>query len=65
MMIHFADLKSPQATDLLKAAPSFGIGFPGDPGSKRRAEKLVQYQVNVVWMRQHVLLSEDEEVDAE
>ncbi len=65
MMIHFADLKSPQGTDLLKAAPAFGIGFPGDPGSKRRAEKLVQYQVNVVWMRQHVLLSEDEEVDAE
>ena len=45
--------------------PAFGIGFPGDPGSRRKPEKLVQYRVNMVWMKKNVLLPEEEEEEAE
>jgi hypothetical protein len=41
--------------------PAYGIGFPGDPGSQRRAKKLVQYRVNTVWWQKNVMTPEDEE----
>jgi hypothetical protein len=41
--------------------PAYGIGFPGDPGSQRRARKLVQYRVNTVWWQNNVLTADEEE----
>jgi hypothetical protein len=40
---------------------AYGIGFPGDPGSQRRAKKLVQYRVNTVWWEMNVPDVEEEE----
>ncbi len=45
--------------------PTYGISFPGDPGSNRRPEKLVEYQVNTVWWRQNLVIAGDEEDDEE
>ncbi len=61
MMIMFAAVKRPDQTRPEKIVPAFGIGFPGDPGSRRRPEKLVQYRVNMVWLKKNVLLSEEED----
>jgi hypothetical protein len=44
---------------------SFGIGFPGDPGTRRRPQKLVQYRVNTVWWEKNVLLPENDEEEDE
>ena len=40
---------------------AYGIGFPGDPGSQRRARKLVHYRVNTTWWEKNVLNAEEEE----
>lgn len=61
MMVMFAKAKSASRGPLL--VPTYGIGFPGDPGSRRRPEKLVQYRVNTVWMQKNMLLPEEEEVE--
>ncbi|MBM3595448.1 MAG: endonuclease [Alphaproteobacteria bacterium] len=61
MMLMFANAKSEKKGPLF--VPAFGIGFPGDPGSRRKPEKLVQYRVNMVWMKKNVLLPEEEEAE--
>lgn len=35
-----------------KIVPAYGISFPGDPGSQKRASKTVSYEVNAPWQRQ-------------
>jgi hypothetical protein len=64
MMIMFAGIRSKDDQPITATVPAYGIGFPGDPGSQRRAQKLVQYRVNTVWWEKNVLTVEDEE-DAE
>jgi hypothetical protein len=61
MMLMFANARSEKKGPLL--VPAFGIGFPGDPGSRRSPEKLVQYRVNMVWMKKNILLPEEEEAE--
>jgi hypothetical protein len=63
MMLMFANLRIAENESPRLLAPAYGIGFPGDPGSRRRPEKLVQYRVNMVWMKKNVLLSEEEEAE--
>lgn len=61
MMLMFANAKSASRGPTL--VPAYGIGFPGDPGSRRRPQMLVQYRVNMVWMQKNVLLPEEEEAE--
>ena len=41
--------------------PCYSLSFPGDPGSSRRPEWLVQYTVNALWWQQNFLMDQDEE----
>jgi hypothetical protein len=60
LMVMFADI-SPKEQPGTLIVPAYGIGFPGDPGSQRRAKKLVQYRVNTVWWQKNVMIPEDDE----
>jgi hypothetical protein len=60
LMVMFVEIPENQVVG------SFGIGFPGDPGARRRPQKLVQYRVNTVWWEKNVLIPEnDDEEDEE
>ena len=48
-----------------KIVGTYGIGFPGDPGARRRPLKLVQYRVNTVWWEKNVLIPENDEEEDE
>ena len=63
MMLMFVHIRTVENGPIRLLAPTYGIGFPGDPGSRRRPEKLVQYRVNMVWMKKNVLLPEEEEAE--
>ncbi|MDZ4801053.1 MAG: Z1 domain-containing protein [Bryobacteraceae bacterium] len=61
LMVMFAGIRPKDDQPVTAVVPAYGIGFPGDPGSQRRAKKLVQYRVNTVWWQKNVLTPEDEE----
>jgi hypothetical protein len=60
-MIMFTDIRLKEDLPKTATVATYGIGFPGDPGSQQRAKKLVQYRVNRVWQEQYGMLSEDED----
>ena len=52
-MISFLDIhhERPKEEKIIenKEVGCFGLSFPGDSGSARRPQKLVEYRVNTVW----------------
>lgn len=64
-MIMFAAIRAQETGPFDTVVPAFGIGFPGDPGSSRRPEKLVQYRVNTVWWQKHVLIPDEQDGEEE
>ena len=60
-MVMFAGIRLKDDDPIKETVAAYGIGFPGDPGSQRRAKKLVQYRVNTVWWQKNVLTAEEEE----
>ena len=61
LMVMFAGIRLKDDDPIKETVAAYGIGFPGDPGSQRRAKKLVQYRVNTVWWQKNVLTAEEEE----
>lgn len=61
-MINFISISVKNSSKTI-IAPTYGISFPGDPGSTRRAKKLVEYQVNLTWWKDHYFTPEEEEED--
>lgn len=61
LMAMFAGIRPKDDQPVAAVVPTYGIGFPGDPGSQRRAQKLVQYRVNTVWWEKNVLTADEEE----
>ncbi len=57
LMVMFVDIGEP----VRRIVGTYGIGFPGDPGTRRRPQKLVQYRVNTVWWDKNVLTPQDNE----
>jgi len=61
-MVNFVAIrKSKEDEDTDIVVPTFGVSFPGDPGSSRRPEKLVQYRVNTVWWEKNYYMPDEEE----
>ena len=60
-MINFTAVRKKGCEKPAVIAPTYGISFPGDPGSAHRPEKLVQYRVNTVWWEKNYLSEEEEE----
>jgi hypothetical protein len=58
LMVMFVDIGKEKKERIVG---TFGIGFPGDPGARRRPLKLVQYRVNTVWWEKNVLIPENDE----
>lgn len=61
LMAMFVAIRAKDDAATTEVVPAYGIGFPGDPGSQRRARKLVQYRVNTVWWQNNVLTADEEE----
>jgi len=64
-MINFVAVKDKLDEKPIIIAPTFGVSFPGDSGSTRRAKKLVEYQVNLTWWKEHYFTPDEEEEDDE
>lgn len=64
-MINFVAVKDKLGEKPIIIAPAFGASFPGDSGSTRRAKKLVEYQVNLTWWKEHYFTPDEEEEDDE
>lgn len=65
LMVMFVGIRPKDDQPANAIVSTYGIGFPGDPGSQRRAKKLVQYRVNTVWWEKNVLKPEDDEEESE
>jgi len=46
-----------------KVVPAYGVSFPGDPGSGRRPQNLVEYVVNTTWWNRNYNLADEEDED--
>ena len=57
LMVMFVDIGGQEK----KIVGAYGIGFPGDPGARRRPQKLVEYRVNTVWWDKNVLIPQNDE----
>ncbi|MDB4286730.1 Z1 domain-containing protein [Akkermansiaceae bacterium] len=64
-MINFVAVTGKDSDRPPTIAPTFGVSFPGDPGSTRRPKKLVEYQVNLTWWKEHYFTPDEEEEDDE
>jgi hypothetical protein len=61
-MVQFARVRlaeNPSSNDLVVA--TFGLSFPGDPGTTRRPAKLVEYVVNPIWWEKNYNNNVDDE----
>jgi hypothetical protein len=60
-MIQFAKIRmAEEASETDLVVPTYGISFPGDPGSAKRPAKLVEYVVNTKWWEQNFNTADDE-----
>ena len=59
-LIYFATVTTKDEKRTVKAVPSYGVSFPGDPGSGRRPAKLVEYVVTTKWWEQNYGFAEEE-----
>ncbi len=61
-MIFFVKVNTKDSS-YFKIVPAYGISFPGDAGSAKRPEKLVEYVVNTKWWEQNFDLPDDDPED--
>jgi hypothetical protein len=63
-LIYFAKITK-RDSSVSKIVPAYGISFPGDAGSLRRPEKLVEYVVNTTWWQQNFDLTDEDSEEEE
>lgn len=60
-MINFVAARKKEQGKIELIVPTYGLSFPGDPGSTRMPEKRVQFWVNTVWWEKNFYSPEEEE----
>lgn len=62
-MINFIAMQESKDGEIKMIVPTYGISFPGDPGTSRVPRKTVQYRVNKVWWEKYIGALDEEEED--